>query len=272
MTDDAGLVPHVKIDAMVQAYQDAEVEIREAFRLLESAQGRLNAAFGSQSLASCFSVNDRQVYERVGQEAAAHNLKRIHRNALRCFIDKLGIRPMLSSKRAKQLDEQIDRGAIEELPPVSTEGLRVFVEGVAGNLSTYVAEMVDEVFNALRPRNSEYKRNSEFEIPPRVILSFWIERGYGPNPFRPRYSYQQEMIALDNVFLMLDGKPRRESSYYGELGEAIINSPDGAGETPYFAFRCYFNGNLHLQFLRLDLLRELNIAAGGNRLRGAKAA
>jgi len=45
---------------------------------------------------------------------------------------------------------------------------------------------------------------------------------------------------------------------------------DGIGETDYFAFRCFKNGNLHLIFKRPDLVRRLNQIAGGKRLRGER--
>lgn len=51
------------------------------------------------------------------------------------------------------------------------------------------------------------------------------------------------------------------------LHDTITNSPDGTGKTDYFRFRCCLNGNLHLEFLRLDLVAKLNAVAGGNRLR-----
>lgn len=270
MTEEPGLVPHVPVDAMVLAFQDASAEIREAYRLLQSAEDRLNAAFDSQSNGT-FHVNADRNYNRTGEAASTEQIGAIHRRALALIVDKLGVRPMLSSAASKTLDEQIKNDPTENLPPITTEGLRVFVEGIADNAPTYLAEMLDEVFSFLRPARSEYKRNSEYEIPRRVVLSGCVERGYS-NPFRPNYYRQQRLVALENVFLMLDGKRRRASSHYGELGEAIIASANGVGETDYFEFRAYRNSNLHVTFKRLDLLRELNIAAGGNRLRKPEAA
>lgn len=41
----------------------------------------------------------------------------------------------------------------------------------------------------------------------------------------------------------------------------------GADETAYFRFRCFKNGNLHIEFKRLDLVARLNQVAGGARLK-----
>jgi len=65
--------------------------------------------------------------------------------------------------------------------------------------------------------------------------------------------------------LMLDGKGTVKS-HYGELCDTIADSKDGLGDTSYFRFKCYQNGNLHLEFLRPDLDERVNMIAGGNRL------
>lgn len=45
----------------------------------------------------------------------------------------------------------------------------------------------------------------------------------------------------------------------------------GVGETEMFAFRCFRNGNLHLRFKRLDLLKRLNEIAGGQNFRSSES-
>jgi hypothetical protein len=36
----------------------------------------------------------------------------------------------------------------------------------------------------------------------------------------------------------------------------------------YFEIKCYGNGHAHIKFLRLDLVKKLNQAAGGDELPG----
>jgi len=45
------------------------------------------------------------------------------------------------------------------------------------NTGTFIEEAVQEVFEYLRPRNSKYETNTEFEIGKRVILS-WANSGW----------------------------------------------------------------------------------------------
>lgn len=75
---------------------------------------------------------------------------------------------------------------------------------------------------------------------------------------------------MENVFHALDGKGSISKSHRGLLVDAIEALEwrgDGRGETELFEFRCFRNGNLHLRFKRLDLLKRFNQRAGGKRLR-----
>lgn len=67
------------------------------------------------------------------------------------------------------------------------------------------------------------------------------------------------------MFALLDGKPG-VTTHQGWLADAICAADGGIGETEYFAFKCYGNGNLHLRFKRMDLVKKLNAVAGGRNL------
>lgn len=88
---------------------------------------------------------------------------------------------------------------------------------------------------------------------------------------RIRYGGQAEdkLCAIDRVFHALDGNLRAmEHTNRTPLIDAI-NTSGGVGQTDYFSFKAYQNGNLHLEFKRADLLARLNAVGGrGDRLRG----
>ena len=84
--------------------------------------------------------------------------------------------------------------------------------------------------------------------------------------WKVNYRRQKYLTALDNVFSMIDGKGAVKS-YYGGLSDAITSSPDGKGKTEYFSFKCFMNGNLHIEFMKPELVAKLNAVAGGARLR-----
>jgi hypothetical protein len=114
----------------------------------------------------------------------------------------------------------------------------------------------------------EYKTNDRFRVGRKVILPHRVERGYASGKFRPNYYRQQELTALDGVFHLLDGKGVMRE-HLGPLCKAIEASADGRGETTYFAFKCFKNGNLHLAMKRLDLVKQLNGLAAGEYVLGA---
>lgn len=249
------------ITALVGVYQQAAQEIEKAYAMLATAQSRLRSAF-LDSPGYRFDTNDRNNFDRVGKKASDAILKRIKRDAWSVIVERMEFRRMLSVKRRDELDQQLEKG---ELPELTEENIFAMLETSVANADTYLEEAIKEVFDYLRPRRSPYKTNTEFEIGKRVILAYAVERTCG-GKFRVYYRRNDFITALDNVFSLLDGKGPVKT-YHGPLTDAISETTDGKGETEYFRFKCFMNGNLHLEFKRLDLLAKLNAVAGGNTLK-----
>ena len=248
---------------MLGVYRQAVQDIETAYDLLEKAQGRLRSAFLDKPGYS-FATNDRNMHERVGRKAAGQIIKSIKVDAWRHIVERMELRRLLSIKRRDELDRQLQEA--DKLPELTEENILAMFESSAANVNVYLEEAVQEVFDYLRPPRSGYKTNTEFELGKRVILSYAVEKGWNRGKYRVNYHREKYLTALDNVFSMMDGKGPVKT-YYGVLYDAITDSPDGKGETPYFRFKCFLNGNLHLEFLRLDLVAKLNAVAGGNRLK-----
>jgi hypothetical protein len=279
------LIPHQTVASMVQAYNDAVGEIRQAYGLLESAQQRLQIAFESNSWGG-FAVNPRND-SGVGAEQAERVVELIRRGSVRCIMTKLRISPLLSEKRRKQMEEQIERGKLETLPEITDTAIYAMVDGIAGKLGEYFAETVDEVYRFLTPRGwmGKYKTNEKEggAVGRKVVLSMMVHRTQrrGPQDERGRDTWlpawsighngrSDDLRAVDAIFHYLDGVSFPESSYYGPLIDAIQLGGDVGVSPPYFRYKCYRNGNLHLEFLRHDLVDKLNVMAAGNRLRKPK--
>jgi hypothetical protein len=104
-----------------------------------------------------------------------------------------------------------------------------------------------------------------FRVGKRAIICYGVERAYGGR-FRVNYDRSDRLRAMDAAFHLLDGKgPMKEGR--GPLIEAI-NAGNVTGETDYFRFKCFKNQNLHIEFKRLDLVKELNFIAAGERVLG----
>jgi hypothetical protein len=87
-------------------------------------------------------------------------------------------------------------------------------------------------------------------------------------------SYNEKyLIALDKVFHLLDGKSMLSaSSYRSPVVDAINTTPVNRYyvETEYFRCKMYKNGNLHIEFLRTDLVQKFNAIAAGVVLKPGK--
>lgn len=257
---DTSLVVRSTVRELVAAFQEAEQVTRQAFAALVAAEQRL-AIFGEPRIRITAGSRDDDFAD------VEKTIERMSRDAWYCIIERLELRQALSVARAKQLDEQLEKGA---LPPITEENVAATVEQWRVSLGTMLAEAVAEVFAWLRPPGSKFKTNSELEIGDRVILAYMVKQtGFGG--FRVHYQDHARFIALENVFSWLDGKGQIAKIWRSALAQAIEAEKSGRGATEYFEFKAHKNGTLHLRILRPDLLKRFNQIAGGARLRPAAA-
>lgn len=244
---------------LVAAYQRAERDIREGFRLIADAQRALGRAFGSDDRDTIPVIG--RYHQRPDFDAADESLLAVNRTVWQRLVDRMQVKQMMSIEAAKELDRQLEH---DELPPITVEAIETLVAGFRRQAPDMLQDAVNEVFGRLRPPGSKYKSNSEMEVPKRVVLSYMVERHYG-GKLRVRWDRQQELIAMENVLHSLSGKGSVCRGHHSDLSNAIDESP--VGETDLFRYRVFANGNLHLTFRDLDLLARFNQLAGGARLR-----
>ncbi|MBA6068087.1 DUF4942 domain-containing protein [Pseudomonas mosselii] len=114
------------------------------------------------------------------------------------------------------------------------------------------------IFNVFRYLSDDYRTNARepFRIGRKVVMSWMIEPSFRRG-LRLRYSGAGDKINdLDRVFLTLDKQPFQPRSL-----ESAMNAAFEGGqvfESNYYRARAYKNGNLHLEFKRLDLLDKVN--------------
>lgn len=264
MTTDT-LARRATVVELVHVYQQAADDIRAAFLVIDAAEKRLSTAFTFNGEYRHINIRDRQ-FHCMSFDDPTSTLEALKRDTWKAFVERLEIRAMLSVARAKELDTQLERG---ELPEITEASVFAFARGYAEQLDTMLQEAVEEVFDFLRPRGSQYKTNTEFALGKKVVLSYMVERDSWSDKFRVNYHRGPMLTALENVFNALDGKGMAHKGYRSDLENAINATPkdgDGRGETEYFSFRVFKNGNAHLTFKRADLVDRLNKIAGGKRL------
>jgi hypothetical protein len=103
-------------------------------------------------------------------------------------------------------------------------------------------------------------KNGRYALGKKIILQNIIDTSYGRYYVNRYCGRDNGLISVDRVFHSLDGK-MDNNSYKSDLVDAI-NTSQGTGETDYFKFKACKNGNLHLEFVRMDLVSKLNQLAG----------
>lgn len=264
MTTD--LAQRQTITALVGTYQRETAAVATAYELLRNAEANLQRDFFNQY----FTVRSRGDYGSYDAGALKSVLTEINRQAWRSIVERLGIRALLSIARREELDRQLSgdsRGWQEKpapLPEVTEENIISMMQDNMSRATEYANEAIFEVFDWLRPhhgRTSDLKTNSKWRIGQRVIIGWAVEAGYGKYPRRFRYDSEKRFNALESVFSLLDGKGPIKG-HNATIIQALNGSPDGTGETEYFKFKGCKNGNIHIEFKRMDIVQKINKTAG----------
>jgi hypothetical protein len=253
---------------MAEEYQRATAAMRSAMVTIHRESQGLVDLFDDGSSWNRFEVgfdyDGSRWWLRGGSADLDKLFDRMKRRAWQFLTTRLGIRDLMSLKKRAEFDRQLESG---EVPDVTPEAIVGILLGLADQARDFATEAAKEVFELLKPTRSEYKTNSPFRVGKRVILSWQVEPKY-PRGFRPSYSREQQLVAIDNVFHVMDGRSiLREGR--PPLVQAIHDSTTGVGETDCIRFRCFKNRNLHLEFKRLDLVKQLNGLAAGEFVLGA---
>lgn len=255
------------IPEIVRVYVEAVENITTAFRLLSDTQENLNDTFALGE--SHRSIRIASYFDRTEYGNPKDAFRRVRRGVWEAIVERLELRRMMSIGRWAKLQKDIED---DLLPDITEENVARVLSEFQGALPDMLREAVEEVFEWLRPHRSKYKRNSEFEVPNSIVISYVVERWdrLGTS-WRVHWQVDQKLIALENVFSALDGKGQISKTHYSEISN-VIRAPGyaGIGETPYFGFRTWKNGNMHLRFKRADLLARFNSIAGGKRLKPSK--
>jgi hypothetical protein len=267
------LAKRTTMNELCEAWQQTEADIKAAFELLTTAQDRLAQLFDTgQGTHRSFCISSRGDCPDFRDPDAA--LNRLQRQVWGALTDRLELRKVLSLARIAELDKQIESG--KGLPPITYANILAILETNMANAGQYLQEKVFEVYEWLRPggySRAKYKTNQKSEqagVGRKIIKGWCIRRRYNGGYEVNHGSYADQLRALDQVFHLLDGNsPMAGTSWLGELGDAIegqTNSTQDTFQTAYFKGRCFANGNLHLEFIRADLLEKFNQIAGGYRL------
>ena len=258
------LIKFTPTSAMITSYQMAIKAVDDAFSHLSAAKKHLEDIYGENGSRWRAEVMKPHLHYGDLSRAAEENKLELKKTMWGFIVEKTQVRNLLSEKKRQELDRMIDEGT---LPEVEIETVQAFLSNLICNMPNFFHESCCEVFDMLRPPRSGYKTNTEFEIGPKVILNYMMDySSYGSCSLG--YYRQQSLTNLDNVFHLLDGKG--STKYPKDLVTIItmaMHERRWEAETEYFKCKWHKKGSMHITFKRMDLVRELNRIAGGNRIK-----
>lgn len=257
------LIPHSTVSVMAGVYR---VEMENLKRLHDDCKAstkRLASAFlDSESWRYGFQIAWSVSGHRHGDDSWEVIQDKFKRDAWASIVHRIGLKKIMSVKKREEFDKQMSSG---ELPEITEETIYGVLSTWATQAQDMVKEAAVEVFNWLRPssRNSlsDLKTNCAWKVGRKAIMR-GCEPGYGRSKFRIGHYSQAKYTAMDNVFHSMDGKGAL-SGTYGPLCDAVSSSESSISETDYFRVKCHKNGNVHIEFKRLDLVKQLNYLAAG---------
>ncbi len=203
---------------------------------------------------------------RIGPlDNPAGAIKELTRKSWREIIKKTGLYDAITPKRREEIDKQIEE---DKMPPLTVESLHEIVGQLVEKGPELMTESIRATFEILTPRREKYKTNSAFMVGKKAILPGVLQPGYAGSMRVSRWrGCDSSVQTVDRSFHLLDGKgvPHYPNDLLTKIEEACHQNSQFV-ETDYFKCGLYRNGNLHIEFKRLDLVEKLN-AIGSN---GAK--
>lgn len=248
------LSPRVGLQAALEAYELAMGEAAEIFTRLNEISADLKAhGFDISILYHDFrGYGPTYAYETV--------LKEGNRAIWRRILAVLEVDRFASVARMTEIHRMIDR---DQMPNPTFENATQFASGIVDGLSGMVAEKAQSVFRYLRPYSRRnLKTNDRFVIGKKAIVAHVFETNF---TFGLHYTAAGHLDELESLLRTLDGKGHASKSALTAAIRASVKG-DLCGETEYFAFKGFRNGNLHLTFLRMDLIEKINKLCTKNQL------
>jgi hypothetical protein len=285
MSNHAEIITPETAQAMVKVYQETEKDVILAYGILDQARQKLITTFGGKEVYHNFSlIPDRYDNFSTG-ETALKIMRKVRITAWQDIVGRLEFHKFLTVQRSKELEENIENDTMGEL---TVEHIFHMLEELVTLAPDLAKEAVKEAYSILKrgyrvqEQYTSHKvlrtniKNAKYDIGEKIIMEHVEEHSlnrYKASDWTIGYGRSSdELRIIDKVFHLLDGKPF-EYSYRCPLIDAISlsgkNNLQPIGETNYFSWKGYMNGNLHLAFRRMDLVKRLNaVAAEPNTLKG----
>ncbi|NRC34109.1 DUF4942 domain-containing protein [Pseudomonas aeruginosa] len=235
-------LPTTLTDLLV-ARQDAMRLIEDSHRTLQKAEEVL-APYGHNLMP--YEAQPRESLDRIRKELDGKMWRRA--------MDLTGFKQLMDAEEADKLEKS--------LFPSPAEFTDANVRATFIDLQIRSEEMFRRgVFNVFRHLSDDYRRNKAepFRMGSSIIMRSMVRpamrRGLCISDSMNNYA-GNKLNDIDRVVKTLDKKRFDPRSLEAAMNEVFENR--GVYEDEYFRAKSFKNGNLHLEFKRLDLLDKLN--------------
>lgn len=219
-------------DDALRLIEDARRTIDMAEELLEQ-HGRYLMPFGARQQGDTEQVR-REIDRRMWSRA----------------FDLTGFKQLMDAKAIKEFEDSLEKKVPE------------FTEGTIRATFLELYQTADEmfrrgVFNVFRQLSDDYRTNQKepFRIG-RKIITYMVTPAHRGG-LEIRYGQSSDRLNdIDRVFKTLDEKPFTPRSLEAEMNVALKKRE--VFENEYYRAKGFQNGNIHLEFKRLDLLDKVN--------------
>jgi len=165
-------------------------------------------------------------------------------------FDLTGFKQLMDAKAVKEFED-----SLEKVVPEFTEGT---IRSTFLELYQTSGEMFRRgVFNVFRHLSPDYRTNQKepFRMG-RKIITYMVTPAHRGGLEIRHGQPSDRLNDIDRVFKTLDGKPFTPRSLEAEMNVALKQR--AVFENDYYRAKGFRNGNMHLEFKRLDLLDKVN--------------
>jgi len=240
------IIPKGSLYELVMAHDKAVEMANQAFSTIHQIEIDCNNILGESSYVIDYRLKD-------GMD---RTLKSIKQYFWWYVVKRSDVRRVMDHKARHKLDENLGS---ERLPDFTVENIQLTLYGWAESSDDAFKQLILNTYKACIPgRRNPYKTNKKYRIGPKIILMGCLGLYNHMSQYR-----EDELNDLERVFLMLDKKTTPD---YPDNMTTKIKNARSKGDigwcNDYFECSWFKNGNLHIKFKRLDLLKEFNRLAG----------
>lgn len=166
-------------------------------------------------------------------------------------FDLTGFKQLMDAQAVAEFER-----SLKPHPPEFTEAnIRSTFVDLQGKASQMFNRGVANVFRGL---SDHYKTNSKepFRIGRKVVMSWMVQQSFTTGLCIRYGGSEDKLNDIDRVFQTLDGKKFQAHSFTSALNASLKQGR--IHECGLYRAKGFKNGNLHLEFKRLDLLDKVN--------------